>query len=145
MNASIIDLCKANDIRFICLPPNSTHLTQPLDLAFPPYERAWRKFLLDYKVRTNKSPIAKNDFPKLLKELLVELELKHTQSVVNGFRKGSISPLHRGQVLVRLLTNESEVKAANEEIPSRWSDMVLDFLKKKRGTVKKTERKRKKR
>ena len=34
LNVSIFNKCKEEDIHFICLSPNSTHLTQPLDVAF---------------------------------------------------------------------------------------------------------------
>lgn len=34
ISANIVKLCTENNIRFILLPPNSTHLCQPLDLAF---------------------------------------------------------------------------------------------------------------
>jgi len=33
MSIKIIQLYKENDIKFIFLPPNSTHLTQPLDVS----------------------------------------------------------------------------------------------------------------
>lgn len=29
----VIDQCKKENFYFVCLPPNSTHLTQPLDVA----------------------------------------------------------------------------------------------------------------
>ena len=34
LSEKVIKSCKENNIKFICLPPNSTHLTQPLDVAF---------------------------------------------------------------------------------------------------------------
>ena len=33
-NIDIINLCSEHDIRFVMLPPNSTHIAQPLDVAF---------------------------------------------------------------------------------------------------------------
>ena len=33
ISLEVIDLCRKKDIQFVCLPPNSTHLTQPLDVG----------------------------------------------------------------------------------------------------------------
>ncbi|KAF0710907.1 Uncharacterized protein FWK35_00034345, partial [Aphis craccivora] len=44
----IIFECELNDIDFVYLPKNSTHLTQPLDVGFfRPLKQAWRKELND--------------------------------------------------------------------------------------------------
>lgn len=49
----VLELCNENNIRFVCLPPNSTHLTQPLDVAFfHPLKEAWRKIMSEYKQST---------------------------------------------------------------------------------------------
>lgn len=38
------------NVEFVFLPPNSTHLTQPLDVAFfRPLKIAWRKILTTWK------------------------------------------------------------------------------------------------
>lgn len=34
LSLHVIRLCETNNVRFVCLPPNSTQLTQPLDVAF---------------------------------------------------------------------------------------------------------------
>uniref|UniRef100_A0A8D8RDV2 DDE-1 domain-containing protein n=1 Tax=Cacopsylla melanoneura TaxID=428564 RepID=A0A8D8RDV2_9HEMI len=47
LNVNNIETCRTNNIKFICLPPNPTHLTQPLDLAYfrPMKESCGRKFI----------------------------------------------------------------------------------------------------
>ena len=42
----VINACQENNVYFTTLPPNSTHLTQPLDLAvFRPMKMKWAKIL----------------------------------------------------------------------------------------------------
>jgi hypothetical protein len=41
---TVLRLAAENDILFVCLPPNATHLLQPLDVAFyRPLKGNWRK------------------------------------------------------------------------------------------------------
>lgn len=70
----VIEQCKKENIYFVCLPANSTHLTQPLDVSlFHPMKVAWRKVLTDWK-RTDdgmkNAVLQKQSFPILLKKLL---------------------------------------------------------------------------
>lgn len=53
LSLRVIELCEENDIRFCFLPPNSTHLTQPLDVSvFGPMKKVWRSTLQDWKKNT---------------------------------------------------------------------------------------------
>jgi len=55
-SATVLKLASENDIQFVCLPPNSTHLLQPLDVAFyGPLKRMWRKVLDEWKVKSSKN------------------------------------------------------------------------------------------
>jgi len=46
----VLELCEAHDIKFICLPPNTTHISQPLDIAFSRLMKgAWRDILREWK------------------------------------------------------------------------------------------------
>jgi hypothetical protein len=43
LSVEVINLCKKNAIEFVCLPPNSTHFLQPLDVGlFRPMNACWR-------------------------------------------------------------------------------------------------------
>lgn len=53
LSLEVIKLCETHNIRFVLLPPNATHLCQPLDLAFfCPLKGAWRKVLDEWKKKT---------------------------------------------------------------------------------------------
>ena len=107
ISEDVIKRCKENNIRFVCLHPNSTDKTQPLDVAyFAPLKSAWRNILNEWK----KSPqgrihptLPKSKFPALLKKLVLFLEDNNgANNLVSGFRKCGIHPLDRNQVLKRL-------------------------------------------
>ena len=52
INLNVLELCKQNDVCFVALPPNSTHLMQLLDVVyFRPMKMAWRKILTDWKTK----------------------------------------------------------------------------------------------
>jgi len=102
MSIKIIQLCKENDIRFVFLPPNSTHLTQPLDVScFRPIKIAWRKVLKAYK-RARRGPIPKEIFPRLLKKTLEKLSVSQITNIKAGFEATGIYPIDREKVLKRL-------------------------------------------
>lgn len=97
-----VKLCQDNDIRFIFLPANSTHLTQPLDMAFfRPLKTTWRRILEEWKKGPgrNEATIPKDKFPLLLKKLCDSLK---GENVIAGFRKCGIAPLDRNKVLSML-------------------------------------------
>jgi len=95
ISMEVIRLCKENDVEFVCLPPNSTHLIQPLDVGFfGPMKRAWRKQLKSY---AEKDPAAKfldkPLFPGMLKELL---ECLHPdRHLPTAFERCGLFPINR--------------------------------------------------
>ena len=67
----VVKACEEYNIHFISLPPNSTHLTQPLDVCFfRSAKRDWRKVLSDSRKETRqKGAIPKSSLSKLLNKL----------------------------------------------------------------------------
>lgn len=94
-----IRLCEASNVRFIFLPANSTHLTQPLDVAFfRPLKRKWREILEDWKtgMGKNEATVPKDKFPSLLTKVCDSLK---EENVVSGLKKCGIAPLNRDKML----------------------------------------------
>lgn len=140
LTTEVIDKCKENNIYFVCLPPNSTHLTQPLDVAlFHPMKMAWRKILGEWKGTTNglKNPILqKQSFPGLLKKLLDVLEPTLKSTLQNGFRKCGIFPCGVEELLNRLPNALNTSSSVDESF--------IEHLKVKRAEITQPTTRRKK-
>ena len=67
----VIQTAKENNIYMTPLPPNSTHLLQPLDVSFfAPMKRKWRAVLDNWRKESRrKGTIPKEQFPALLNKL----------------------------------------------------------------------------
>jgi len=134
INLNVLELCKQNNVCFVSLPPNSTHLTQPLDVAyFRPMKMAWRKILTDWKTKGKgrKAPsLPKDEFPKLLKTLMQKLNDNGRDSLVSGFCKTGIYPLDKQQVLARL---PNQAVAEGGDGLEAVSESFLEHLKEARG------------
>lgn len=81
----VFELCAKHNIKFVCLPPNSTHLLQPLDVAFfSPLKTAWRNILNTWKqkARNKTLTLPKPSFPGLLKTLMEAIEGKQNARFV---------------------------------------------------------------
>lgn len=49
VNYRIVTLCEEYEIKFVLLPPNPSHLLQPLDVCyFGPMKKLWHSILLNY-------------------------------------------------------------------------------------------------
>lgn len=130
LSPDIIKLCEEHDIRFIFLPPNSTHLTQPLDIAFfGPLKKEWRKILFQYKIdNPNQKTMNKKHFPALLKNLMENIDVNNNKNLQSGFRAAGIYPLNPRQVLKRIPEFEFP-----DSTSYQIDEALLDYLKQTRA------------
>lgn len=130
INIEVIKQCEMNNIKFIALPPNATHLLQPLDVAyFRPMKVAWRKILNDWKETATGSrctSVPKDQFPAILKTLWGAM-IKGPDNLTAGFRKSGIYPTDRQQVLKRLPSGSLDTS-----ISSLIGESFLEQISKKR-------------
>lgn len=128
LNVNINILCKQHGIRFAFLPANSTHITQPLDVAyFAPLKKAWREILTEYKIKNpSEAQINKSHFPILLKNLLEKMEISNKDNIKAGFKATGIFPLNPNKILRKLPEYEEENKYKIDTV-------LLDYLKKTRA------------
>lgn len=106
LSIKTLKLCEENNVKFICLIPNSTHLLQPLDVAFfSPLKTAWRSVLLEWRMSSQGIKcisLPNNRFAQLLSETLTQLKERISGNLIAGFRATGLFPLSREHVLLKL-------------------------------------------
>lgn len=141
LSVETLRLCRDNDIAFVCLPPNSTHITQPLDVAFfRPLKAEWRKIITEWKESsegTRNPTIPKQTFPSLLKKLLENIEPNVRSNLKNGFRKCGIYPCNVDELLARI---PGAIDVDNTIVSASF----IDHLESKRKTITESGPKRRK-
>lgn len=127
-STTVIEATLKYNIKFITMPPMSTHLCQPLDVAvFRILKQNWRNILDRWrKTSRHRGSIPKTQIPKLVLDLCSHLAPNHLKS---GFRASGIYPLDRQQVLKRLRglkqgINDADVDVLNESVIGMLRDQV---------------------
>jgi len=129
ISPEVIKLCNKYQIDFILLPPNSTHITQPLDIAFfRPLKGSWRKVLDDWKSNKKSPSVDKSTFPSLLKSTIDKLNGRDGDVIRAGFEKSGIWPLNRDRVLNTMLPKDDQFDTSSEIVENN----LTMFLKESR-------------
>lgn len=127
---SVLKTCEELNIIFVCLPPKTTHLLQPLDVAFyAPLKKYWRDVLTDWK-RTEglkHKTLVKSSFPMLLCRLQNKLREKGSESnnIIAGFNKCGLYPVNSERPKTRLPYTNS---ISEELIEDTASSAVIEIL-----------------
>ena len=136
----VIDQCQQHEIRFVCLPPNSTHLTQPLDVAFfRPMKEKWRHILEEHKRKNRSGGMTKDGFPILLSKVMDEIEPNASNNIKAGFRECGIFPLNKEKVMSKIPQAEGETS----QVETRVSESVIELLQTMRYESSTTTQRRK--
>ena len=127
---SVVQLANDNNIRFVCLLPNATHLLQPLDVAvFRPLKINWRNILETWRKESRvKGTIPKNQFPGMLLKLQNQL---NPANLTAGFKASGICPVDREMVLKRLPTSNQDKGGAS--VNETFNAAIADILAKHCG------------
>ena len=106
-HSSHIDLdtskfCKENGILLYCLPPHSSHITQPLDVGFfSPLKGAWSKSVMVYNSENPGAPVSKYCFARVFR--IAYLKVVKPETIVNAFKHAGIYPPNRKAIDERKL------------------------------------------
>lgn len=83
--------CKEHQIILCCLPPNATHLLQPLDVSvFAPLKKHWLKLVKKWRIEHNGLDIQKFDVPAALSSIITKDDFENT--IKAGFRRCGLYP-----------------------------------------------------
>ena len=133
ISAASVKLCKDNNIDMIFLPSNSTHLTQPLDIAFFwPLKIYWRQILTEWKngAGRNESTVPKDIFPCLLNKLMAKIEPTSSDNIKSGFRKCGIIPFNPNMVIDMLPKETTKDTGTNiQSIAGTMDQQLYELLK----------------
>lgn len=123
----VIDATVLHNIKFITMPPLSTHLCQPLDVAvFRTLKRNWRKILNDWRKNSRRrGAIPKPQIPTMIRQLCSHLTPSHLES---GFRASGIYPLNRQQVL-KQLSGRKDATAPGDVGKEVFNESVMGMLR----------------
>lgn len=128
-HSSHIDLhtsvfCKENKILLYCLPPHSSHLTQPLDVSFfKPLKSAWGKACSDYCSNNPGYQVTKHEFSQIFREAWIASVRMST--IVNGFREAGICPFNPEIILKNKLLPSLQFSSGDKEAPATENPIVL--------------------
>nr|XP_023024930.1 uncharacterized protein LOC111513006 [Leptinotarsa decemlineata] len=118
INVEVIKAFEENQIRFVCLPLHSTHLTQPLDVAyFHPMKIAWRQIIRNWKQTSEGQKfgtVQKDHFAKLLQQLQADVLEAKGVNLISGFKKCGIVPLDKNQLMSRLPKPDADPEVISE-------------------------------
>ena len=101
ISLELIRVARDNNVQLFCLPPNCTHVAQPLDVGvFALVKKVWAHILKQWKLESKAPNVSKEVFPSLLRHLWEEsLTPEQCRS---GFRASRIYPLSREAVMMKL-------------------------------------------
>ena len=87
----LIQSARDKGVHLYCLPPNCTHILQPLDVGtFGPMKSEWKKILQEYRLQTKAAKVEKRCFAELLAKLWQRaFTPEHVQA---GFRGSGLYP-----------------------------------------------------
>lgn len=94
-----------NNIIILCLPPNTSHAFQPLDVGvFGPLKLEWKRILKRWFRESRLKKVDKAVFPSLVKQLIENVSKKNAMA---GFRGTGLFPFNREAIQHRIVVHSN--------------------------------------
>ena len=117
--------CFSNNIYLVYLPPHSSHVLQPLDLAvFSSLKTAYRKYVGDRSLYTHSTPIGKRYFLKCYYK--ARIDALTARNIKSGWRASGLWPVNSGKPLMSRLLLENSNKSKEESLKRKAEEPLLD-------------------
>ncbi|KAL7289079.1 hypothetical protein TKK_0017030 [Trichogramma kaykai] len=115
MTLHLSDFCAKNQIILVALYPNSTHITQPMDVGlFSCLKKAWRKTVTEWRIEKNGQPLDKIEFAIVFKTALESIDLETV--LRNSFKECGLSPFNADALKYEdLFSHENNVNSSGTE------------------------------
>lgn len=128
ITVSVIQECENNNIKFVLLPPNSTHMLQPLDVAyFRPLKASWKRALEEWKLK-NRGVLPKTIFPRMLKTTVEGLGDREMNNILAGFRACGLVPFNPDAVLAKIKRKEPTTPEEGNVAETSMTAVLVDYL-----------------
>lgn len=122
-------LCFQYNIYLLYLPPHTSHVLQPLDLAiFSPLKRAYRRLLGNLSLLTDSAPVGKQNFLRCYCKARIEALI--AKNIKSGWYASGLWPQRMAKPLMSrlLLENSNSIEEnitndSNNDLQLDWNDI----------------------
>ena len=103
----VVKAALENNIIIVCIPPNTSHALQPLDVGvFKNLKLEWKRILSDWYKQSRLTSVDKNVFPRLLKKLWEKLKPEHA---IAGFKGSGLYPPNRNAIKHKIIDSQTDL------------------------------------
>ena len=115
---STIKFAAEEGIVIFVLPPNTTHITQPLDKGcFSPLKVKWRQVCHDYRTKYPGRVVSRFDFSKLFSEAWYES--MSSKNIISSFKVTGICPFDRHSLDIPGMAKEEFTMFQPKNLPEK--------------------------
>ncbi|XP_055634693.1 uncharacterized protein LOC129774767 isoform X2 [Toxorhynchites rutilus septentrionalis] len=123
-----MQLCTEKNIILVCLPPNSTEITQPLNVSFiRPLENFWNQVLVEWRTDNNGEILPRKEIASLLKQA-VDRMTNLQSTLVNCFRQCGLYPLDPDAVNYSGLIGETSEAFSTQTVLPTMKSAIMNPL-----------------
>lgn len=118
--------CFSHNIHLLFLPPHTSHMLQPLDLAvFSSLKTAYRKYVGFQSLLTDSTPIGKRNFLRCYYKARLDALIAH--NIKSGWRAAGLWPVNSAKPLLNRLLLENSNKLEEESRKRKAEELLPEW------------------